>query len=270
MSMRLLARGVTFSATSASGKSAKPSASTTGVDPSKVALTNWSGTNYINDSNTTFTRRYFPAFVNFVGTNVTIDQCYFADGVQFTRADGLVVQDSSIKAGISVSSVNGATFRRVDVDGTSGDIMHITGDQNNNTIPCRNITIEDSFLHGPEPGVGDHNDGIQVRGCLGLTLTRTVIDMGPWVLAPDGNNALNAALFLQNANGGNSNVVVTDCWMNGAGYTLQCDPVSGTFAVTGLQVGKDYEFGVFTGAATLTSQSNNRIEGTIQSITLGP
>jgi hypothetical protein len=64
------------------------------------------------------------------------------------------------------------------------------------------------------PTATSHYDGIQVRGVRGMLLRGNNFDLGPW------EEMYNAAIFLENANGGNYDVVIDRNWIGGGGYTL--------------------------------------------------
>ena len=76
------------------------------------------------------------------------------------------------------------------------------------------VLIEGSWVHSPQVEADSHYDGIQVRGVDHLTLRGNTFDLGPW------NERYNAAIFLEEANGGNVDVLVERNTVNGGGYAL--------------------------------------------------
>lgn len=164
--------------------------------------------------------------------------CLF-DGASVLAREGVFTfRRTEVVGGISVSSVSSALIDACDVHGFAGDGIHVTADVG----PCGSVTIQESWVHDPAPTEGtEHCDAVQVRGCVGLVIDHNTLDMGEWFTV-DGNNVLNAALFLENANGGNADVTVTDNYLNGAGYTLVIAPVTDAL-MTGNRWGTEAEFG---------------------------
>jgi hypothetical protein len=132
------------------------------------------------------------------------------DGSLRIRGSQLTVEDSEVGA-VSISGEEEVVLRRTEVFGTPGsDGIHITSDSG----PVRDVLIEDCWIHSPQVEPDSHYDGVQVRGVDGLVIRGTTIDLGP----PEPQH--NAAVFLQEANGGNRSVVLEDNWLAGGGYTL--------------------------------------------------
>ena len=126
------------------------------------------------------------------------------------RGTGQVLEDSEIGS-LAVSGATQFRASRVEIFGERGeDGIHVTSGRN----PTSDIVIEDSWVHSPQVDPDSHYDGIQVRGVERLTLRGNTFDLGPW--APE----FNAAVFLEDANGGNRDVVVERNLINGGGYSV--------------------------------------------------
>jgi len=126
------------------------------------------------------------------------------------RADDVELHSSEVGS-LSLSGTDGALVSGVEVFGHPGsDGIHITS----GTGQVRDVHLRDVWIHSPRVKGNSHYDGIQVRGVQGLTLERVRIELGPW------QKQYNAALFLEDANGGNSGVRILDSWLGGGGYTL--------------------------------------------------
>lgn len=162
-----------------------------------------------HDANTTIANKFFDGDVTFVGDNLTVRNVHVTGSLAF-RGDNIVVQNSQAGA-FALSGTSGVRVSGLEVFGSLGeDGMHITSD----TGRVSDVVIEDTWVHNPIVKPHSHYDGIQVRGVDGLTLRRVLIDIGPWITQS------NAALFLENANGGNADITVEDSMFLGGGYTL--------------------------------------------------
>lgn len=123
---------------------------------------------------------------------------------------GTLIEDTEVGA-LIISGGTDVAVRRLEVFGHLGkDGMHVSSD----TGRAADITIEDSWIHSPAITPESHYDGIQVRGVDRLVLRGNHFDLGEF--QPE----LNAAIFLQDANGGNADVLIEGNWIGGGGYTL--------------------------------------------------
>lgn len=146
------------------------------------------------------------------------------------RAPGAVIEDTEVVGGIGVSGV-GVTIRRVNVHGPN-DGIHVTSD----TGQVRGVLVEDSWIHAPQILAGEHYDGIQVRGAQGVVLRGNRFDGG--VPRPESSSEI----FLEDANGGCSDVRIEGNYINGGGYSLY---LSGRdVSVTGNTFGRGYHYGL--------------------------
>lgn len=85
--------------------------------------------------------------------------------------------------------------------------------------------------------------------------------MGPWFQVC-GQDALNAAIFFESANGGNSNITVDSNYLNGAGITLRLNPGSNQKIINN-RFGRDYQYAAVSNNASggdITQKSGNVIQ----------
>ena len=236
---------------------ARPSSSNTG--PTSTPTTTYTGAVSNSSSNQTFENIDFPApgtpgYYIFSGNNITLRNCSIhGNGILFS-GDNITVENCIIEGGVSLSGTNGVTFRYNEVLNFSGDGIHLTSDSGQ----AANVSLAHNYIHRPTPGCGDHADGIQVRGVDTLSLYNNTFDMGPWVQVC-GQDALNAAVFFESANGGNSNITVDGNYLNGAGITLRLSPGSNQ-RITNNRFGHDYKYNVVsnqTSGGDITQNTDN-------------
>ncbi len=196
-----------------------PNASNTGV-PAGTPLTAYAGPNTNNSSNIVLENMNFSSGSSYLfnGSNVTIRNSQFARSVQF-NGDNITFENNTVSGGVSLSGTTSVTLRYNNISNFGADGIHLTSDSGQ----AGNVTITHNFIHSPNPGCGAHADGIQVRGVNGLTLSHNTFDMGAWRQVC-GLDALNAAVFLETANGGNSNMTVAGNYLNGGGIVLRLTP----------------------------------------------
>ncbi len=133
------------------------------------------------------------------------------EGHVVVRGTGVTLEDSEVGA-LSVASATQVVVRRVEVFGNPGsDGVHVTSGDGPRAA---DVLIEGSWVHSPQVEADSHYDGIQVRGVDHLTLRGNTFDLGPW------HEQYNAAIFLEEANGGNVDVLVERNTVNGGGYAL--------------------------------------------------
>jgi len=184
----------------------RPTAETTGVTAGRT-LTALAGGTVATSG--VIADRVITGDVTFTGSSLTLRNVRVTGSAIF-RGDNLVIEDSELGA-LSLSGTQNVRVSRVEITGAAGsDGIHVTSDSGR----AGGVLLEDTWVHNPLVTATSHYDGLQVRGVDGLTLRRVAIDLGPH------NPQHNAALFLENANGGNRTVVVEDSWILGGGYAF--------------------------------------------------
>lgn len=198
----------------------RPNESNTGY-PAGTVLKDWTGPKYDNSSNLVIDGYRLNGSYTFTGQNVTIKNCDVSGGLTFAVATNVTVERCKIRGGISIASSKSVTVQYSNIYEFGSDGFHVTSDRTSGSTIIRNtnITLANNLIHKPTPGCGAHADGIQVRGVDTLVLRNNNFDMGPWkqVCSQD---ALNAAVFLQDANGGNKDVTMDNNMLAGGGFTF--------------------------------------------------
>ena len=195
------------------GSGSWPTANTTGATGS-LTTTTING----NASGQTFQNLYVTAATGtdgpdlFMGDNNTFINCRFAGTFIFRNADGTSLTDCTFDNGFAFSSSSNCTVTRGKIMNFTGDAMHVTSDSG---YMCTNILIQDTFVQGSFPDPGHHADGIQIRGSNGVHLDNCYIDTGTGF-----NSQINACVYFEQDNGGNSNFFVENCWFRAHGYYL--------------------------------------------------
>lgn len=185
----------------------RPSQATTGVVAGRT-LTPMAG-GAVTSSSTVIEDKVITGDVTFSGSSLTLRNVRVTGRALF-RGSSIVVEDSEFGA-VSLSGSQNVRLSRVDVFGYAGsDGIHVTSDSGR----ARDVLVEDTWIHNPLVTASSHYDGMQVRGVEGLTLRRVSIELGAH------KPQYNAALFLENANGGNRGVTVEDSWILGGGYAF--------------------------------------------------
>lgn len=234
-----------------------PNASNTGV-PSGTTLTTYAGPANNSTSNTVFENLNFPTagspgYYIFSGSNITVRNSYIRSGILFT-GDNITIERNTIEGGASLSGTTGVNMTRNNIKKFAGDGLHITADSG----AVSGVSVTNNYINTPTPQCGDHTDGIQVRGTTGLTIRGNTVNLGTWFQVC-GLNTLNAAVFLEDDNGGNSNVTIDKNYLNGGGFLLQLNTGS-NLKITSNAFGADREFGYVqddTNPGDITDKSGN-------------
>jgi hypothetical protein len=143
------------------------------------------------------------------------------------------------------------TIQYSNLGGTDGDGFHVTSDRGRYITGTRLLY---NFVHSPIANSDAHADGVQVRGATDMSIHCNTIDAGPYA------SRFNASVYLEDANGGESDVSVTNNWLYGYAWGVMLD--SGPrFTVSGNHFGGDIHWGVCymnkdTVGASFTAQNN--------------
>jgi hypothetical protein len=124
--------------------------------------------------------------------------------------DRVTVHRSTAKSlGVSSASVVRVQFSRF--TNSQDDGLHVTSDRGK---LIRDVVLHGNLIDNPQPPTDAHYDGLQVRGVDGLTVSCNSFDAGAI------KEQYNAAVFLEPANGNNSNVSVRDNWLIGSAWSV--------------------------------------------------
>jgi Right handed beta helix region len=219
----------------------RPSIHNTGV-PTGTILRQWTGSASITLSDTVFEGVFFPilppnTYYVISGNNVTLKHCALSGGLIISGTN-IRIERCTIKGGVSISGAQIVVLDKNNIQGSTDDLLHITSD----TGRVQNITLSGNYLHSPQPACGAHADGLQVRGVDTLMILNNRIDMGAWTQVC-GQDALNAAIFLEVANGGNQDISIVDNILNGGGFTLRLNTAT-NIRVLRNRFGRDEQYGV--------------------------
>ncbi|MBO1751988.1 right-handed parallel beta-helix repeat-containing protein [Actinotalea sp. BY-33] len=182
-------------------------------------------------SSTAYEGVLVPGDVTLTGDDVVLRDVR-VEGHLLVTGDSVVLENAEV-ATLSISGATNVTVRSTEVFGLEGeDGIHLTSDRGR----VADIVIEDSWIHSPKVTESSHYDGIQVRGVDRLTFRGNAVELGPHT--PE----LNAAVFLEQANGDNFDVVIEDNWLDGGGFPLY---LSGTgVTVAGNVIGPARGYGL--------------------------
>lgn len=258
-------------ATPPAGSPPIPNYSNTGY-PAGTNLQTWTGPKYDSRSNLVIDGYNLVGSYTFTGNNVTLRNCnvegpLLSDGKRggsgiLFNGDNIRLERCTIQDGISLSGVAGAVIQYNRIHDFGSDAVHMTSD----TGQVQNIDFSHNYVHIPDPEPGAHADGMQVRGAKFLTVYNNTIDMGPWKQV-NGQDVLNSAIFLQDANGGNSDVTLNRNYLYGAGYTLYVG-VGPRTKITNNRFGSNYKYGLVNN----TSRAGDIIDksGNVMDVTGAP
>lgn len=164
------------------------------------------------------------------GDDITVRNVV-VDGTLLVTGQHVRIRRATAKE-IYVSSGSHVTVTRSKIENSTEDAFHVSSDRG---ALVRDVTLRSNYVHRPVTPSANHYDGIQVRGVDGLTISCTVFQAGPY------HDNFNAAVFLENANGGSENVVVSNNWMFGFAFSIMVDSPSATF--TNNTIGGDIKWG---------------------------
>jgi hypothetical protein len=155
-----------------------------------------------------------------------------------------------------VSSANGALIERNNMINDSGDdTFHVTSDQG---AYVDTITIRGNYVHDPSVA-NSHYDALQVRGASNVLVECNTFDLGPY------NPEFNAAIYLENDNGGYSNARVLNNWLLGGAFNVMLGGANDAGVVLdGNKLGGDVKWGLCMAqdpSSQPAEQSGNTLNG---------
>jgi archaellum component FlaG (FlaF/FlaG flagellin family) len=182
------------------------------------------------------------------GTNITVRNVEVA-GDAFIVGDN-VTFDHVSAASIAISSASGTIVKYANIGNGIGDGIHVTSDSGR---MVKNVLLTHNFIHTPRFEDDAHYDGTQVRGVDGLLISCSTYDPGRY------QHTFNAAVFIEDANGGNTNVAVERNWLYGFGFSVMVD--ADNTRIVGNRVGGDIHWrtclvGPMTDVASLDIRDN--------------
>jgi hypothetical protein len=180
--------------------------------------------------------------------NVTVRNVQVNGRILVNRsADNATIERVTAKH-IGFSSSLGTKVLNSRITNSTEDGWHITGDSGRRV---EGVVLRGNLVDAPVPPSGAHYDGLQVRGANNLLVECNTINLGPY------QDTFTAAVFLENANGGNTGVKVLNNWLDGGGYIIY--PGGGEFSRN--VFGSQARWGICYGGAQ-TGSGNTRADGT--------
>jgi hypothetical protein len=221
----------------------KPSASTTGATGSRTrrSVTVLTDGQTLEDADV--------AGLEIRGSHVTVRNVSVNGNILVTGDNAMI--DHVTAQGVGISSASNVTVQYADIGYSTEDAIHVTSDRGR---MVRNVVLRYNYLHDPRVPTGAHYDGTQVRGASGVVIDCSVYnpDSFQWTF--------NAAIYLEDANGGYSNVRVSNNWLYGFAFPVMVD--SGTSTFTNNRIGGDIKWDVCYPAKGLNS-SNFQSSGNV-------
>lgn len=184
------------------------------------------------------------------GNGVTVRNVQ-VNGSILVTGDGAMI-DHVTAQGVSISSATGTTVQYANIGFGQGDGIHVTSDRGR---LVRNVTLRYNYVHDPRVSSTAHYDGTQVRGIDGLSLSCSVYDPGAY------QHMFNAAVYLEDANGGDSNITVSHNWLYGFGFSVMMDAAN--VSLLDNRVGGDIHWGLCR-LGTRTGDPNLQSTGNVE------
>ncbi|GAA2117228.1 hypothetical protein GCM10009726_37280 [Nocardioides furvisabuli] len=134
--------------------------------------------------------------------------------------------------GVGISSAVNVLVAKSNIGYSPADGIHVTSDGDR---LVRNVVLRYNLVHHPEAPPESHYDGTQVRGVDGMVIRCSVYRAGPF------QETMNANIFLENANGGVSDVTIARNWLYGSAWSVMISADSAR--LVGNRVGGDPHWG---------------------------
>jgi hypothetical protein len=185
----------------------KPSAASTGASGSRVRTS----TTVLNSGQTLENADISTLEIR--GSGVTVRNVK-VDGRILVTGDDVMI-DHVTAQHVGISSASNVTVQYSDIGYSPEDGIHVTSDGGS---MVSNVIIRHNWIHDPRAPAEAHYDGLQVRGINGLVADCNLFDAGPF------QDTMNAGIYLENDNGGNSNVRVSNNWIYGHAFPIMVGP----------------------------------------------
>lgn len=156
--------------------------------------------------------RSFSGDLAIYADNVQLKNVSVTGNIVVAEADDVLIDHVTARS-IAISSSSNTTIQYAQVNAFEGDSFHVTSD---GSSYITNVTIKHSYISRPgfNPGSLSHWDGVQIRGANGVTIFCNNFDVGAW------QDPYNVLIYLEQANGGNDNVVVDNNWLSGSNFAF--------------------------------------------------
>lgn len=164
------------------------------------------------------------------GKNVILRNVEVTGSILITGNNAML--DHVSTTGIGISSASGAMVQYSNIAKSEEDGIHITSDRGS---MVKDVILSHNFIHSPKVPESAHYDGTQVRGVKGLTISCSTYDPGKY------RSPYNAAIYVEDANGGNTKVSIENNWLYGFGFSVMID--SPRTQIVGNRVGGDIHWG---------------------------
>lgn len=164
------------------------------------------------------------------GSDVTVRNVAVAGRV-LVSGDNVTLSRISAQ-GLSVSSARRVRLTESRITGSTEDAVHITSDRGRT---AGQIMLDHNYIAEPRVGDTAHFDGTQIRGADGIVITCSTYDAGEY------RKGYNAAIYLEDANGGTRDVVIADNHLRGFGFSVML--AARDLAITGNSADGDVRWG---------------------------
>ena len=154
---------------------------------------------------------------------------------------------------IGISSAVNVLVAKSNIGYSPDDGIHVTSDGDR---LVRNVELRYNLVHHPEAPPESHYDGTQVRGVDGMVIRCSVYRAGPF------QETMNANIFLENANGGVSDVTIARNWLYGSAWSVMVSADSAR--LIGNRVGGDPHWGycyLSSGKDSIEASGNKALDG---------
>lgn len=205
----------------------RPSRASTGyVGAGSPALTSYASGIKKNLYGVTIANRLVTGDIDFADgcSDLVIRNCLVQGQIKVRECTNVLIEYCDA-TGFIIDGAHNIELRYCYATGELGvDGMQIKAD--GGAVPT-NVWVHHNYLGNAVVNASSHYDGVQVRGVEGLRFEYNYLDP-----ADTFSDRQNAAIFLQNANGGNWNVVVNNNWIKAMGHGVLSISVANTAEFT--------------------------------------